>query len=74
MIQENFALQILEKKRKEMAVLKHKKEEEEWNKDKCLFLKSKVREQEERISELEDVVVQIMSAFEDLSGKPFVLK
>ena len=69
-----IGLQMLEKKRKEMAELRSKKDDEEWSKDKCIFLKNKVVEQETRISDLEDVVVQIMSAFEDVTGKPFVLR
>ena len=69
-----ISVQMLEKKRKEMAELRRKRDDEEWSKDKCIFLKNKVAEQETRISDLEDVVVQIMSAFEDVTGKPFVLR
>ena len=67
-------MQKLFDSRKQYADEKKYKEDREWDKDKCAYLKQKVEENEARISELEEALIQVMSEIQNITNKPFILK
>jgi hypothetical protein len=56
----NRDLENLESIRKINRIKKEEEEEIEWSKNQCIFLKNKIKEQNNRIDALEELIVQLI--------------
>ena len=56
----NRDLENLESIRKINIIKKEEEEEIEWSKNQCIFLKNKIKEQNNRIDALEELIVQLI--------------